>query len=181
MNETAITLVGNAATEVKYRETTSGIPMASFRLATTERRWDRERSCWVDAGASFYTVRAWRALAGNVATSVGRGDPLVVQGRMRVHEWEKDGQRYTSVQVDAGAVGHDLARGTSAFRRGVRAQPQVGPVAEVGPGPEGRADPGGAPPPEAVGEAAGGQAAGDGAEDAGQAAGRRAPEPVGAD
>ncbi|GGO81057.1 single-stranded DNA-binding protein [Wenjunlia tyrosinilytica] len=121
MNETTVTLVGNAATEVKYRETPTGIPVASFRLAVTARRWDRERNGWVDAQTSFYTVWSWRGLAGNVATSVGRGDPLVVQGRIRVREWEKDGQRQTTVEIDAGAVGHDLSRGTSAFRRGARA------------------------------------------------------------
>lgn len=118
MNETTMTLVGNAATEVKYRETPAGIPVASFRLASTVRRWDRERSCWTDAHTSFYTVWAWRGLAGNVAGSISKGDPLIVRGRVRVSEWEKDGKRHTSVEIEAGAIGHDLSRGTSAFRRG---------------------------------------------------------------
>jgi single-strand DNA-binding protein len=122
MNETTVTLVGNVATEVKYRETASGIPSASFRLASTARRWDRERGLWVDAGTSFYTVWAWRWLAGNVSTSIGVGDPVVVHGRMRIREWEKDGQRYTTVEIDATALGHDLSRGTSVFRRASRAQ-----------------------------------------------------------
>lgn len=121
MNETTVTLVGNAATEVRYRQSASGIPVASFRMASTTRRWDRERGAWSDGHTSFYTVWAWRHLAGNVAASVGRGDPLVVQGRMRVREWESGGQRHTSVEIDAGVVGHDLSRGTSAFRRAVRA------------------------------------------------------------
>lgn len=147
MNETTVTLVGNAASDVKFRQSPAGIPVASFRMASTARRWDRERGGWVDGHTSFYTVWAWRTLAGNVATSVGRGDPLVVQGRMRVREWEKDGQRHTAVYIDAAAVGHDLSRGTSAFRRGVRARPEDGsppPVTD----PEG--------PPEALPEAVGG-------------------------
>lgn len=125
MNETTVTLVGNAATEVKFRETPAGVPVASFRLASTVRRWDRERSCWMDAHTSFYTVWAWRVLAENVAGSVGKGDPLIVRGRVRVHEWEKDGRRHTSVEIEAGAVGHDLTRGTSAFRRTARSRPEV--------------------------------------------------------
>lgn len=158
MNETTVTLVGNAATEVRYRETPAGIPVASFRLASTVRRWDRERSCWNDAHTSFYTVWAWRGLAGNVAGSVGKGDPLIVRGRVRVHEWEKDGKRHTTVEVEAGAIGHDLSRGTSAFRRGARGRPSVAdrqmerqqdaagaPVESAGPGvlsmPERTAEP----------------------------------------
>lgn len=124
MNETLVTVFGNAATEVRFRETPSGIPSASFRLASTVRRWDRERSCWADAYTSFYTVRAWRGLAENVTGSVGKGDPLIVQGRVRVHEWEKEGKRYSSVEIEAGAVGHDLSRGTSAFRRVGRSRPE---------------------------------------------------------
>ncbi|GAB2613460.1 hypothetical protein GCM10027168_52680 [Streptomyces capparidis] len=154
MNETTVTLIGNAASEVKYRQTPSGIPVASFRLASTTRRWDRGRNAWVDGHTSFYTVWAWRTLAGNVATSVGRGDPLVVQGRLRVREWEKEGQWHTAVDIDAGAVGHDLSRGTSAFRRGVRGRPGeedglAGPPS--GPGavpeavPEGAGEPEGEP------------------------------------
>jgi single-strand DNA-binding protein len=125
MNETTMTLVGNAATEVRYRETPAGIPVASFRLATTVRRWDRERGSWSDVHTSFYTVWAWRGLAANVAGSVAKGDPLVVHGRVRVHEWEKDGRRHTSVEIEAGSIGHDLSRGTSAFRRSARGRPVV--------------------------------------------------------
>lgn len=125
MNETMVTLIGNAATEVKFRETPAGIPAASFRLASTVRRWDRDRGSWTDAYTNFYTVWAWRGLAENVAGSVGKGDPLIVRGRVRVHEWEKDGRRNTTVEIAAGAVGHDLSRGTSAFRRVVRGRPEM--------------------------------------------------------
>lgn len=125
MNETLVTVVGNVATPIRYRDTSSGIPAASFRLASTVRRWDREQGCWCDVGTSFYTVWAWRNLAVNIAGSVSRGDPLVVHGRMRVNEWERDGQRHTVVEIDAAAVGHDLTRGTSAFRRVTRARPEL--------------------------------------------------------
>ncbi len=42
MNETLVTLVGNAATAVEFRETATG-GMARFRFAVTPRRWDREK------------------------------------------------------------------------------------------------------------------------------------------
>ncbi|MEW1545694.1 single-stranded DNA-binding protein [Streptomyces tsukubensis] len=147
MSETTVTLVGNAATGVEYRETVNG-PVARFRMAVTPRRWDRLRGVWTDGPTSFYTVFAWRGLAANVSGSVSVGDPLLVHGRLRVREVERKGEeggaggpvgavgsgglreagpgrmgdpgRRVFVDIDAIAVGHDLNRGTSAFRRAAR-------------------------------------------------------------
>lgn len=121
MNETLVTLVGNAATAVDFRETATG-GMARFRFAVTPRRWDREKQLWADGRTSFYTVWSWRTLAVNLAGSVSVGEPLVVHGRLKVREEEQAGQRRTFVDVEAVAVGHDLSRGTAAFRRAARTE-----------------------------------------------------------
>lgn len=132
MNDTMVTLVGNVATSVEYRDTATG-GVARFRFAVTARRWDRERGAWVDGRTSFYTVFAWRALGANLAASVSVGEPLVVHGRLRVREedvsgedggQQEGGRRRTFVDVDAVAVGHDLTRGTAAFRRVVKGEPR---------------------------------------------------------
>ncbi|WP_128978866.1 single-stranded DNA-binding protein [Streptomyces roseicoloratus] len=130
MNDTTVTLVGNVATNVEYRETVAG-GVARFRFAVTARRWDRERAVWTDGPTSFYTVSAWRSLGANLAASVSVGEPLVVHGRLKVREEELEGRRKTFVDVQAVAVGHDLTRGTAAFRRSVRQNPET-------PVPEGR-------------------------------------------
>ncbi|MCX5111902.1 single-stranded DNA-binding protein [Streptomyces sp. NBC_00378] len=152
MNDTLVTLVGNAATGVEFRETATG-GMARFRFAVTPRRWDREKQLWTDGHTSFYTVWAWRTLALNLSGSVSVGEPLVVHGRLKVREEEREGQRRTFVDIEAVAVGHDLTRGTAAFRRVMRAEPaltaRVGSVDGAGSGagapaePEDVAGPGG--------------------------------------
>ncbi|MFI8517094.1 single-stranded DNA-binding protein [Streptomyces sp. NPDC085481] len=119
MNETTVTLVGNVATNVEYRETATG-GVARFRFAVTARRWDRERAVWTDGPTSFYSVSAWRSLGANLAASVSVGEPLVVHGRLKVREEEHEGRWKTFVDVHALAVGHDLSRGTAAFRRAAR-------------------------------------------------------------
>ncbi|MEU0131195.1 single-stranded DNA-binding protein [Streptomyces sp. NPDC006289] len=124
MSETWVTLVGNSATAVDYRETETGAT-ARFRLAVTPRRWDRERQSWTDGRTSFYTVWARRTLAANLSGSVSVGEPLVVHGRLKVREEERDGVRKSSVDVEAVAIGHDLTRGTAAFRRIVRGNPAL--------------------------------------------------------
>ncbi|MGW0467703.1 single-stranded DNA-binding protein [Streptomyces sp. NPDC003027] len=124
MNDTTVTLVGNVATGVEYRDTATG-GVARFRFAVTARRWDRERGTWSDGHTSFYTVFAWRALGANLAASVSVGEPLVVHGRLKVREEEREGQRKTFVDIDALSVGHDLSRGTAAFRRVVKGEPRL--------------------------------------------------------
>lgn len=118
MYETLVTVVGNVATAPEMQVTATGVGVTRFRLATTERRYDAERGAWSDGATSFYTVRAWRNLAGNLKESVGLGEPLVVQGRLRIRDEEVDGRRFLSAEIEANAVGHDLSRGVAVFTRG---------------------------------------------------------------
>ncbi|MGW7243627.1 single-stranded DNA-binding protein [Streptomyces sp. NPDC054804] len=116
MNETLVCAVGNVATQPVYRELAAG-SSARFRLAVTSRYWDREKSTWTDGHTNFFTVWANRQLATNAAASLSVGDPVVVQGRLKVRTETREGQQWTSADIDAVAIGHDLARGTAAFRR----------------------------------------------------------------
>lgn len=135
MNETMVCVVGNVATQPVYRDSPTG-PTARFRLAVTARYLDREKNEWTDGHTNFFTVWARRSLATNVAGSVAVGDPLVVQGRLKVRTEQRDGQGWLSADLDAAAIGHDLSRGTSAFRRSSRpeahsgAQPGATPQSE---------------------------------------------------
>ncbi|MEU7104670.1 single-stranded DNA-binding protein [Streptomyces sp. NPDC046215] len=133
MNETLVTVVGNVATPPDFREAANGSAVSRFRLAATVRRWDRAKEEWADAYTSFYTVWAWRTLAANVVASVSVGEPVIVQGKLRIQDQERDGKRWLSADLDAVSIGHDLARGTSAFRRVSPARPMlVEPVRAVG-------------------------------------------------
>lgn len=125
MNETLVTMVGNVASAVSYAQTSAGVPVANFRMAATERRYDRGKGDWVDGDTNWVTVVAWRWLATNVVSSVNKGDPVVVSGRLRIREWGEEDRRRCVVEIDARAVGHDLARGTSAFRWAVQAKPEL--------------------------------------------------------
>jgi single-stranded DNA-binding protein len=97
MNETMVCAVGNVATQPVYRELANG-GSARFRLAVTARYWDREKSAWTDGHTNFFTVWANRALATNVGASVSVGDPVIVQGRLKVRNEQRDGRRWTSTR-----------------------------------------------------------------------------------
>ncbi|MEU5834166.1 single-stranded DNA-binding protein [Streptomyces diacarni] len=125
MYETHVTVMGNVATKVDHWTSSSGVPVARFRLASTVRRFDKRTEQWTDASTSFYTVWAWRSLATNVASSVSRGEPVVVRGQLRLAEDEREGRRYLNADLTAATVGHDLSRGTAAFVRVSRAAPEL--------------------------------------------------------
>jgi single-strand DNA-binding protein len=121
MNETVVTVVGNLVDDPRMRTTDSGIEVTSFRVASTARRFDREAARWVDAGSVFLGVTCWRSLGVNVVASLRKGDPVVVHGRLFTRQYERDGQVRSSYEMDAAAVGPDLARGTASFQRVARA------------------------------------------------------------
>jgi single stranded DNA-binding protein len=111
VNETQVTMLGNAVEDPVLRFGKSGQPFVTFRLASTVRRRDPATGLFVDAGTNFVTVLAFRQLARNVAESVRKGQPVVVSGRLRVNQWSSGERTGTSVEIDAATVGHDLTRG----------------------------------------------------------------------
>ncbi|MFF6953525.1 single-stranded DNA-binding protein [Streptomyces iakyrus] len=127
MNETMVCAVGRVATQPVYREVASG-PSARFRLAVTARYWDREKNTWTDGHTNFFTVWANRQLATNTAASLTVGEPVIVQGRLKVRTDVREGQSWTSADIDAVSIGHDLAWGTSAFRRAAKAETAPAPT-----------------------------------------------------
>jgi single-strand DNA-binding protein len=124
--QSTVTLVGNVVTDVTLRQTSAG-PVAGFRLAATHGYTDRRTQQWVERTAYLH-VSAWRALGEHVAGSVHKGQPVVVVGRLRQRDYEKDGQRFNVIEVDADLVGHDLSRGTAEFVR-ARRGPQTADLA----------------------------------------------------
>ena len=112
-----ITLTGLVATIPRNLVTSDKLVITSFRLASTQRRFDRGRNRWVDADTNWYTITTFRQLAVNVQHSVVKGDRVVVTGRLRIREWDTGERTGTTVDIEADAVGHDLSWGTTAFTR----------------------------------------------------------------
>lgn len=114
-----LTVRGFAATKPDLRNLPDGTPVASFRLASTPRRFDAESNSWVDVGpTNWYTVTCFRRLAANAASSLKVGDAVLVMGRLRLRPWTtKEGQERLTVEIDATALGPDLALGTASYKR----------------------------------------------------------------
>ncbi|WP_144680210.1 single-stranded DNA-binding protein [Cellulosimicrobium sp. TH-20] len=117
--DVTVTLSGFVATTPTLFRSQSGNDFTSFRIAQTRRYLDRERGEWVDGRTLWFTVKAWKNTARNVALSLHKGDPVVVTGRLSLDEWDgPDGPR-TSLVVEATALGPDLTLGEARFTRTV--------------------------------------------------------------
>jgi single-strand DNA-binding protein len=112
-----ITVRGFVASEIRSSTTPGGVATASFRLGSTERRFDRASSAWVDGNTNWFTVQGYRQLAGNVGCSIKKGQRVIVIGRLKMRSWEKDGRVYHVAEIDAESVGHDLMWGSANFTR----------------------------------------------------------------
>ena len=129
-----VTVVGNVATPPVLRATPGGHLVASFRVACTSRRFDKDEGRWRDGDTVFTSVSCWRELGENVAQSLSVGDGVVVQGTLSQREYvTATGETRSSLEVTATAVGPDLSRGVAKLARSLRVSRPSEPVGEAAP------------------------------------------------
>jgi single-strand DNA-binding protein len=115
----SFTVSGLVATTPRHLVTQEGLPITSFRLASSKRRFDKTKKIWVEGETNWFTITSFRQLAINSAASISKGDRIVVAGRLKVRDWDNGERSGTSVEVDAESLGHDLVWGTAEFSRTV--------------------------------------------------------------
>ena len=114
-----VTVAGLVATTPRHLVTQDGLPITSFRLAASHRKFDRGLNKWIDGETNWFTVTAFRQLAINTAGSVAKGERILVTGKLRVRDWDNGERAGTSVEIEADSIGHDLCWGNAVFTRTV--------------------------------------------------------------
>jgi single-strand DNA-binding protein len=124
MKETPVTVVGTLVSDMRPRRVgPDGTLVLNFRVACNERRFDKASESWVDGESLYLSVSCWRRLAENAASLV-KGDPVIVRGKLRTREWTTEqGERRSIVELEANAVGPDLARCAATVRKQRREEP----------------------------------------------------------
>ena len=122
MNDTHVTVVGNVVDSPRLVRAGTGV-VTNFRLASTSRRFDREKQEFVDGATLWIDVECWNDLGGHVSSSVAKGDPVIVVGQISTHQWESEQGRRSRPQIKAEAVGLNLRRGSAVFTRATPAAP----------------------------------------------------------
>jgi single-strand DNA-binding protein len=116
MNAIHVTVPGRIATKPERLSSKNGVG-ARFRIASTERYFNRAAEEWNEAEPVYLTVTCWRQLAENVLLSLRVGDPVIVHGKLTNPSFERDGRVERRLELSAGAVGPDLRWSTAVVTR----------------------------------------------------------------
>ena len=77
-----ITIHGNVSQEPEMRVTTSGLNVLSFSVADSYGKDEKKK-------VTFHNITVFGQLAENVASSIKKGDSVIVTGRMETDEYTK--------------------------------------------------------------------------------------------
>lgn len=114
-------LIGNLGKDPEIRQANSGTSIANMRIATTDRRKDRDGQ-WQDV-TEWHSVVAFGKTAENIGRFCKKGKQLYIEGRIQTRKWtDKDGRDRYSTEIVADVVrflgGRGDSEGGSASSRG---------------------------------------------------------------
>jgi single-strand DNA-binding protein len=91
-----VTLIGNLGADPEVRYTNSGAAVASFNLATTETRKDKDGQ--KQELTEWHRIILWEKLAELAGQYLTKGSKIYLEGRLQTRKWDdKDGNaRYTT-------------------------------------------------------------------------------------
>ncbi len=84
-----VMLIGNVGRDPELKHTPSGIPVTSFRIATSETWKDREGT--MKEHTDWHTVVAWRGLAEVINRLVKKGSRIYIEGRLQTRTIDDKG------------------------------------------------------------------------------------------
>ena len=95
-----IVLLGRLTREPEVRYTTTGKVVCQFTLAVDRpfANQDGQRE------ADFINIVVWGKIAEICGNSLGKGHRALVEGRLQIRSYEKDGKKHYVTEVIAGAV-----------------------------------------------------------------------------
>lgn len=92
-----VILMGNMTRDVELKYTPGGTPVTDITLAVNDRRKNAQGE-WIDE-TTFVDVTLWGRTAELAGEYLGKGSPLLVEGRLKLDSWETDGQKRSKLRV----------------------------------------------------------------------------------
>ncbi len=96
MSFNKVILIGNVGKDPEVRHLETGIAVASFTLATTERY--RNRNGELQDQTEWHNIVCWRNLAELSEKYINKGAQIFVEGKIRTRSWsdQTGAKRYTT-------------------------------------------------------------------------------------
>lgn len=101
MSLNLVVLQGNVGQDPELRALESGVEVANFSVAMTERGYTKKDGSTVPDKTEWIEVNAWRGLATIVDKYVKKGSQILVQGKLTTRKYEKDGVVHYKTSVTA--------------------------------------------------------------------------------
>ena len=92
-----VILVGNITRDIELRYTPGGTAVTELGMAVNDRRKNQTGE-WVEE-TTFVDVTLWARTAEVASEYLGKGDSLLVEGRLKLDSWETDGQKRSKLRV----------------------------------------------------------------------------------
>ena len=119
--ETTITVIGNLTADPELRYTSSGIPVCSFRVASTPRVRNRQTGEWSDGDPLFLGCELWREAAENAGESLKTGMRVIGPGNLTQRAYQtQSGEQRTVFELKNCEVGPSLFRARAQVTRNER-------------------------------------------------------------
>lgn len=135
MSVNKVILIGNVGRDPEVRYLDTGIAVASFPLATTDRAYTLANGTQVPERTEWHNLVLWRGLAETAEKYVHKGDKLYVEGKIRTRSYDDQtgAKRYvTEIFVDSmemlsprGTAAPGAAASQSGTSQGAPAQPMA--------------------------------------------------------
>ena len=129
-----VILIGNLGADPELRYTQSGAPVASFRVATTE-RW-KGQDGQMQEQTEWHNIVAWRRLAEICGEYLSKGSRVYIEGRLQTRKWQdQSGQDRYATEIVVGGFGgiltmldgkQDGGQGGGRIADGSRGAPSTG-------------------------------------------------------
>ena len=121
-----ITVHGGLTAAPELRYSTSGVPICSGTVASTDRYLDRQTNEWRDGKRLFVRWSAFKDLAENIAASMlDKGAQVTVTGKLHTREYEdRDGNKRSSTELEVTDLAVSLKRATAQVTRAGAGQGQ---------------------------------------------------------
>ena len=128
-NINRVVLTGNLTRDPELRNTPSGTPVCSLRIASNTRRKDGSGN-WVDK-PNYFDVTVWGAQGENCANYLSKGRPIALDGRLEWREWDdQNGNKRQAVDIIADSV--QFLGSREGAENGGRFTPQTDVPADTG-------------------------------------------------
>lgn len=103
MSVNKVILLGNVGKDPEVRYLDTGIAVATFSLATTDRAYTLANGTQVPERTEWHNLVLWRGLAETAEKYIHKGDKLYVEGKIRTRSYDDQAgnKRYvTEIFVD---------------------------------------------------------------------------------